>query len=318
MALKQEGIEVLWANEKDDHAIRTYRNNHPDVRLFPKDVQDLTVADDRLAPVDILTAGFPCQSFSQAGDRKGFADDRGKLFFEIPRIIREFGARKPAILLLENVPYLQYGGRGIWFDKVLTEVRRAGYWFGTRNCQVLDTAKVTDLPHRRERLFMVAMSIDAFPCNYFLFPADENHGLREMRDMVDKRKKKPKEHYMDPENRYCKIIADKMKAGKSDSIYQLRRSYARENEKQCPPLTANMGGGGHNVPFVKDRWGIRRLTVEECAKFQGLESIDFPEDVPENERYKQIGNAVSVPVARKLAHECARVFLSMKTRVADE
>ena len=157
MALKQEGIEVLWANEKD--AIRTYRNNHPDVRLFPKDVQDLTVADDRLAPVDILTAGFPCQSFSQAGDRKGFADDRGKLFFEIPRIIREFGARKPAILLLENVPYLQYRERGIWFDKVLTEVRLAGYWLGKRNCQVLDTAKVTDLPHRRERLFIVAMSI---------------------------------------------------------------------------------------------------------------------------------------------------------------
>ncbi len=306
--LARADVRVLWANENDGYAAETYRANYPQNRLIEKDVRDLSVIGDRLDAVDILTAGFPCQSFSQAGDRKGFDDERGTLFFEIVRLIREFGERKPRILLLENVPYLQYGKGGVWFEKVLREIQLAGYWLGRHNFQVLNTAEITSLPHRRERLFMTATATNAFPCNDFQFPAP-NENLLALHKIVNKRQKPSADHYMETDNRYCKAIARKMAKGDEDSIYQLRRSYARENKNECPPLTANMGGGGHNVPFIKDRWGIRKLTVEECAKFQGFDEIRFPKSVPIPEQYKQIGNAVSVPVAAKLARECVQTIM---------
>ena len=304
--LHEAGIKVLWANEADKYASDTYRANYPKNRLLEKDVRELSVAGDKLPPVDILTAGFPCQSFSQAGDRKGFDDERGKLFFEIIRIIQEFGDNKPRMLLLENVPYLQHGKGGEWFETILCNIQLSGYWFGRHNCEALNTKEITDIPQRRERLFMVAMSTSAFPCNNFCFPAPNGKPLS-LKKLINKTRKASQDHYMEKDNRYTKIIDEALDKS-PDSICQLRRSYARINEGECPPLTANMGEGGWNVPYVRDKWGTRALTVEECSSLQGFKSDYFPEDVPKKERYKQLGNAVSVPVATKLAKECVRAF----------
>ena len=309
-------IKTLWANENDPYAVQTFKANHPRTRMIEKSVKSLSVRDDNLEPVDILTAGFPCQSFSQAGDRLGFDDERGQSFFEILRILREFGDRRPPILLLENVPYLMYGGGGVWFEEVIRKVQSADYWFDTANCQVLNTAKITNLPHRRERLFMAAMSFASFDCNDFEFPQVNGKPL-DLSKFINRKKKVAPEDYLPRDNRYYKIIAKEMNGEDSRrSIYQLRRSYARENLGECPPLTANMGGGGHNVPFVRDSWGrIRRLTVDECAKLQGFDDVRFPDTVPTHERYRQIGNAVSVPVVAKLGVECVRILRRMKRAV---
>lgn len=94
--------------------------------------------------------------------------------------------------------------------------------------------------------------------------------------------------------------------GNPDNIYQLRRSYVREKGNGlCPTLTANMGVGGHNVPFIKDKWGIRRLSIEEVAKLQGfgLASHLFP-NIPHNEQYRLLGNAVCVKLAYLVASVC--------------
>ncbi len=307
--LKSASVKVLWANEKNEYASQTYAKNYPGIRLIQKDIKNFSVIGDKLEPVDILTAGFPCQSFSVAGERKGFDDERGQLFYQIVRIIKEFGDQKPSVLLLENVPNLRYGKGGVWFEEVVRNIKLAGYWLGQHNCKVLNTAEITHLPHRRDRLFMVALAIDSFDCNDFNFPLPNGKPLG-LGNLVDKTKKKAPDNYMEKDNRYCKIIKRKMDEGEKGSIYQLRRSYAREHKNECPTLTANMGGGGHNVPFVKDRWGIRRLTVEEYAKFQGLEKIKFPDSIPEKEMYRQIGNAVTVPVAEKLAKECVRILIT--------
>ena len=85
------------------------------------------------------------------------------------------------------------------------------------------------------------------------------------------------------------MIEAELAQGQSEhNLYQVRRNYVREKKDGlCPTLTANMGGGGHNVPFVKDEWGIRRLRVGEVAQLQGFsqaESELFPDGVSTNER----------------------------------
>jgi DNA (cytosine-5)-methyltransferase 1 len=87
------GLPSSWAVELDSSAAQTYRHNFPDVRVLEKSVTEIVVRSDDLEPVDVLHAGFPCQSFSQAGERRGFEDPRGRLFFEIIRIVEEFKDR---------------------------------------------------------------------------------------------------------------------------------------------------------------------------------------------------------------------------------
>ncbi len=145
--MDREGFALRWASDSDAAACATFRHRFPDIPVHEKDVADLSVAADRLEPVDVLTAGFPCQSFSQAGDRRGFADPRGETFLEIIRLVGEFAeVDKPRFLLLENVPHLLHGAGGAWFDRVQRELRRAGYWFRQSACWVANVKDETALP----------------------------------------------------------------------------------------------------------------------------------------------------------------------------
>ena len=120
------GLPTTWAVEADPHASSTYAKNFPDTRLISRDIREVTVGGDNLEPVDILHAGFPCQSFSQAGAKMGFNDPRGRLFFEVIRLIGEFGANRPSVLVFENAPFLRYGEGGAWFLELQNAIRRAG------------------------------------------------------------------------------------------------------------------------------------------------------------------------------------------------
>ena len=126
--LAEAGFEIRWASDNDEFACATFRHRFPDVNLVEKDVLSLSVEADRLAAVDVLAAGFPCQSFSQAGGRRGLEDPRGKLFFEIPRLVTEFKPdQRPSLIILENVPHLLYGAGKAWFDSIRRAIRGAGY-----------------------------------------------------------------------------------------------------------------------------------------------------------------------------------------------
>ena len=256
--------------------------------------------------------GFPCQSFSQAGGRRGFEDERGALFFEIPRLLAEFEPeQRPRLVLLENVPHLVYGAEGAWFDRVQRDLRRAGYWFRRDSCWAVNVKDATTLPQDRERLFMVAASREHFSYNPFTRPIVTGKA-RPLEEFVDRTRRGAEDAYLPPDNRYYKMIDREMAAGDSrDNIYQLRRSYVREKKNGlCPTLTANMGIGGHNVPFVRDAWGIRKLSVEEIARLQGFETREplFPA-VPEAEQYRLLGNAVCVHLAHLVGRACAEILL---------
>lgn len=304
-AFQQHGATVLWANDKDRFAAETFRLNFPDVRYIEKPVENLSVHGDRLPQVDVLTAGFPCQAFSIAGEKKGFEDPRGLLFLHIIRIIREFGKNKPKILLLENVKNLKAHDKGRTFKRIQTEIQRAGYWFCDANARILNTAEYTDIPQNRERVFMVAMSQSHFPANTFVFPEPlPDRNLRRVRSFLDLHAKADDAFYFAPESQYYELFRDEIEKGGHEHIYQLRRSYVRKNMSgMCFTLMANMGEGGHNQPVIKDRWGIRKLTPRECARLQGYEDAWFriPSTLSNTQIYKQIGNSVTVPLVARLA-----------------
>ena len=313
--LAQAGFEIGWASDNNDSACATFRHRFPNVTFVEKDVRNLSVSTDRLPAVDVLAAGFPCQSFSQAGERRGLEDPRGKLFFEIPRLLSEFQpARRPSLIVLENVPYLLCGDGRAWFDSIRRAIRHTGYWFREDSCWTVNVKDATSLPQDRERLFMVAASRAHFNYNPFI-PPSGSHRLngyrRTLDEFVDRTSPGPPESYLSKDNRYYKMIDQEMASGESDAnIYQLRRSYVREKKRGlCPTLTANMGIGGHNVPFLRDSWGIRKLTVSEVARLQGFDAAEslFP-NIPTSEKYRLLGNAVCVHLAQLVGKICADIF----------
>lgn len=303
LGFEAEGLSTAWAVENNEHAAATYHQNLPDVRLLTKSVVDVSVSGDALEPVDVLHAGFPCQSFSQAGERRGFEDPRGKLFYEIIRLIEEFGTNKPKVLVLENAPFLRYGEGGAWFLELQRAIRKAGYWFRPENSCELTANELTDLPQQRTRLFMVALSMDAFRSGRFEFPSERDDTPKNMRKYIDFDGHAEEEYYLPKENRYFKMISSNVTD--RECLYQLRKYEVRAKEPGvCPTLTANMGLGGHNVPFIMNSHGLRKLTEYECLRLQGFpDGFSFPDDVPRAKRYVQAGNAVTVPVARLLAEK---------------
>lgn len=301
MGFKEAGVSDLWSIDMDEYAEQTYNQNFRDSNFIRADVRTLKASD--LSPVDVLHAGFPCQSFSQAGERRGFEDERGKLFFDLMRIIEEFKDQKPKVLVFENSPFLRYGEGGAWFLQLQAAIRRAGYWFREANVAELNTFELTALPQQRNRLFMVALSVSHFKSGRFQFPMEKDSTQKRLSDFIDFNGEQEDGYYLPEGNRYHSLISEK--ASDRSAIYQLRKYEVRVKEPGvCPTLTANMGIGGHNVPFVFDQRGLRKLTEDECLRLQGFPgNFSFPESVPRHRRYVQVGNAVAPPLAKVVARQ---------------
>ena len=311
------GFDIRWASDIDSHAASSFRHRFAEVRYLERDVRELHVTDDQLDSVDLLAGGFPCQSFSVAGEKFGFDDERGKLFYEIPRLITEWrAALQPKLLLLENVPYLMHGDRS-WFDEIRRALRQAGYWFREESCWMVNLREWTGVPQDRTRLYLVAASREHFSFNPFTPPPPVSGcALTEARtiyDIVDRSARADESDYLPEGNKYREMIeASIARAQSPRNLFQLRRNEVREKrDGLCPTLTANMGEGGHNVPFIQDQWGIRRLRVREVAQLQGFQQPEadlFPETVPTNKRYRLLGNAACPKLAELAAIQCRKAL----------
>ncbi len=294
MGLQQAGFKIIWGNEIDKNACITYTNNFKH-QMYEMDIHNLNPND--LSKVDMLAGGFPCQAFSIAGYRKGFNDIRGTLFFEIMRLADVI---KPKYLFFENVKNLESHDKGNTFRVILNELEKRGYFV---KYKVLNTSEYSNIPQNRERIYIVAFK-DKKICDEFNFPqkVKSRQGINNLlEDNVD-----DKYYYTDKVPFYQELEKQIIR---TDTVYQWRRVYVRENKNGlCPTLTANMGMGGHNVPLIKDSKGIRKLTPRECARLQG-----FPEDyklpnIANSALYKQMGNSVSVPVIASIGKEIIKAI----------
>lgn len=298
LGLKNAGIETIWANDIDKKASETYRANFPEVEFIEGDIEDVDPKDVPYS--DLITFGFPCTSFSIAGYRKGFEDEKtGHLFFEALRIIN---AKKPRAFILENVKNLVSHDKGKTFNIIQTALKEAGYYL---RYKVLNTAEYANIPQNRERIFVIGFK-NKEDCDKFYFP--DPIALTASMDDFLYRDVKQEERYYYEKTQYYEMLKEAMV--NRDTFYQLRRVYVRENKSGlCPTLTANMGTGGHNVPLILDDFGIRKLTPRETLNLQGFpEDFIIPEGMANGHIYKQAGNAVTVKISERLGNQIIKAF----------
>lgn len=289
LGFEKAGFKTVFSNDFDMQCKITYDLNFKDSKLVVEDINKIEISD--LPEFGFLLGGFPCQAFSIAGYRKGFDDEkgRGNLFFRLAKII---DARKPDGFLLENVKNLKSHDGGKTFEIIEKTLKNLGYYI---KAKILNSMEYGNIPQNRERIYIVGFKNKAY-CEKFNFPepVELTTTITELleNDVSEK-------YYYNKKPLFSKLKGFIKEKGK---VYQWRRRYVRENKKGvCPTLTANMGTGGHNVPIIKDKKGIRKLTPRECARIQGF-PVDYKlPKIADATLYKQFGNSVSVPVIEAIA-----------------
>ncbi|MBI1452988.1 DNA (cytosine-5-)-methyltransferase [Acinetobacter sp. FL51] len=300
MALENLDGHCVFSSEWNQHAKETYFQNYGE---YPEG--DITLNETKAKipeQFDILCGGFPCQAFSIAGNQKGFNETRGTLFFEIADIAKK---HQPKVVFLENVKNLVSHDSGKTFDVIINTLKQLGYavYF-----QVLNSMTHANVPQNRERIFIVAFYEDQVP-NHAEFQFPEAIPLtKTIHDFLETEKVDQK-YYYQPDHKYYPVLDAAIQS--TDTVFQWRRKYVRENKSNvCPTLTANMGAGGHNVPLIRDAFGIRKLTPKECFAFQGypVNVLKMPE-IADSHLYMQAGNSVTMPLIQRIGEQILEVLI---------
>jgi len=298
-AFEQSDCQLVWANEIDKAACDTYRYNFGDGWLVENDIRKVNVSG--IPDMDILTAGFPCQSFSVAGAQKGFNDPRGNLFFEIARVI---DAKRPRAIFLENVDNLIQHDDEKTFLVIYASLAQFGYMV---KYKIMAGHEYGNLPQPRSRIYLAAF-LNSYDCDSFAFP-DPITLTVGINDIINRNERKHDIYYYGADTsvfqKYSSQIKDR------SYIYRISdKGLIRVRNHLCPTLTANMGTYPDRVPIVCDDYGIRKLTLRECLDFQGFpKQFKFSKNITINDAYKQIGNSVCVPVIHRIAESFKNTLL---------
>lgn len=292
MGFRQAGFQVIWANEKDPAACRTYRYNLGDSYLIEGDIRK--IKKETIPAADVLVAGFPCQSFSVGGKAKGFSDPRGQLFFEVIHIA---SVMRPPVIFLENVENLMDHNEGHTFQTIYSSLVELGYY--VRYCPMA-THEYANIPQTRRRIYIVAF-LNYSQSAMFHFPEPIPLKTTAMQ-WIHTSEQCPDIYYYKSDTEFDQYI--KSSVTHSRNLYRVFNGSIRElTNGKCPTLTASMCSP-RNAAVLKDDYGVRRLTLRECLRFQGFpEQYYFPNSITLSDAYRQIGNSVTVPVVRRIAEQ---------------
>jgi DNA (cytosine-5)-methyltransferase 1 len=281
-AAHANGGKCVFASDIDVEAAKAYAHNYG---ITPHG--DITKIDPAAIPQhDMLLAGFPCQPFSIIGQRKGFDDIRGTLFFEIVKILQQ---NKPPMIVLENVKQLATHDGGRTLQRILKTLEKLGYKISWKILNALHFG----IPQKRERTIIVGFldhNID------FVWPkrVEEFTSLEEIleKDVADK-------HYTSPE-----IRKKRKRAHKSQHETAIWHENKSGNISSYPYSCALRAGASYNYLLVN---GERRLTPREMLRLQGFPD-DFEIVCSDTQTRKQAGNAVPVPMIQAVIKEVINAY----------
>ncbi|MBR5886683.1 MAG: DNA cytosine methyltransferase [Akkermansia sp.] len=307
-----DSIETVFVSEWDEFAQKTYRANYMDMKPIAGDITKIEEKD--VPEFDICLAGFPCQAFSLAGQRKGFSDDykgmsRGTLFFDVARICSH---HKPKVIFCENVKGLTIHDKGRTFKIITGTLEQMGY----KVFHKVLNSKDFGVPQNRERIYIVAFREDVAP-EKFSFPAPSGKKVT-IRDIMEKDPVSVKYYLSDVYIDTLKRHKARHEAKGNGFGYEIRPLDGIAGAIVC-------GGMGRERNLIIDdrltdftpvthikgnvnRDGIRKMTPREWARLQGFpDSYILP--LSDVHLYKQFGNSVTVPVIRAIAEEIKKVII---------
>lgn len=317
LPFQKHGGECVFSSEWDKFAQKTYAANYGD--LPAGDITKINVAD--IPDHDILLGGFPCQSFSQAGLKKGFFDSRGTMFFEIQKILT---SKKPKAFVLENVKQLRGHDKGRTLGYILDVLKGNADHNIPDDIPISDEARATlsqklnytvdvqvlraadfGVPQHRERVFIVGFdrkyfgnkSIDEI----FLWPTPPKTKTR-LGDILEESNTLD-EKYTLSERLWAGHIRRKAEHKVKGNGFGY--SLFNADSEYTSTISARYYKDGSEILVDQSHIGKRprKVTPRECARLQG-----FPEDfivdaVSDCQAYKQFGNSVCVPVVDAVAEQ---------------
>lgn len=263
--------ECVFSSDIDPYCQDSYESN-----FGHRPYGDITIVNENEIPDhDILFAGFPCQPFSIIGNKRGFNDIRGTLFFDIARILK---AKMPKAFILENVKQLVGHDKGQTLKIIIQTLEDLGYTVRYSVLNALDYG----LPHKRERVIIVGHREPIL----FSFPSPIRP-YKPLEDILEKT--------IDQKHYASNMIKEKRKI-KHKSAYRISIWHENKSGNICsyPYSCALRAGASYNYLLVN---GERRLTPREMFRLQG-----FPDDykiiVNDSQARKQAGNAVPVNLVK--------------------
>lgn len=303
---ERAGFKVAWSNEFDRSIWATYRRNFPKTQLDARSIVELR--DEDIPDCDGIIGGPPCQSWSEAGNRQGFNDARGKLFDEYLRVLRD---KKPLFFLAENVPGITFQRNSDAFSRILR--RFAGIGYNVTTCLV--NSNDYGVPQNRQRVVIVGYL--AQYGKHFSPPSHTSRVLSLKDAIWDLRKGAVPALTGNRRNPQARFPNHEFYVGDFSPIF-MSRNRVRPWDKpsftiqasgrhaplhpQSPPMVIV----GKDVRRFVTGAEYRRLSVRECARIQ-----TFPDDHVFDyelvaDGYKMIGNAVPVALAHAFAQQIRR------------
>lgn len=317
LGMEKAGFKHVLLNEFDKSACATLRKNRPNWNVVEGDVHEISFKEYE-GKVDFLSGGFPCQAFSYAGNKAGFEDARGTLFFELARAVKEV---KPKVFMGENVKGLYTHDNGHTFEVIKNVIADLGYTLVTP--QVLKAIQYK-VPQKRERLILIAIRNDIAEKVKFHYPSPF-HRVVTLRDAffkgilydtdvppsIGQQYPKRKKEIMAqvPMGGYWKDLPDELQREYMKGSYYMgggKTGIARRLSLDEPSLTLTC------APAMKQTERChpietRPLTVREYARIQTFpDEWDFCGNV--TAQYKQIGNAVPVNLAAAVGRSLIRLL----------
>lgn len=302
-----KGFTPLLLNDNDKNCCKTLTKNHPNVKTLHKSMTDLDEELDEIEDLDLLMGGVPCQAFSHAGKRLGLEDDRGDLILKFGELIERL---KPKVFLIENVKGLLTHEGGETLKFVLEKLNPNDEY---DIFYKLLNANNYGVPQKRERVFIVGNRLN----KNFNFP-NPNEYKPVLKDVLIDCPSSPGITYSDSKKEIMELVPEggcwidlpediqKEYLGKSFYSGGGKRGIAKRLSMEEPCLTLTTSPSQKQTERCHPT-ETRPLQIREYARIQTFpDNFEFEGGI--NSIYKQIGNAVPVKLAEKIAESILKLF----------
>lgn len=291
---KENPFEIVYSVDFDEYCTQIYNENF-NHKCVVKDVRNIEIGE--LPNFDMLIGGFPCQSFSisaQNPPRLGYKDERGMLFFEMVKILKE---RHPRFFIAENVKGILSANEGKAFPMIINEFRDAGYHVMYKLLNASDYG----VPQKRERVIIMGF-LNYEDYNIFKFPSKiKSEDKKVLGDVI----------IPEDNNNESLFFSEKAVAGMMAVREKMNKGRVQSLDEPCNTISAHLAKVSLNstdpVLYIDGRY--RRFSTREAARIQSFPDTFKLNSVSQGRQYKAIGNAVPPVMMWHIIKALQKVFV---------